>query len=102
MLIQIEQGNTLRIEIEFRDFDNNPVNPQDIVFKIYDLKYVELSSNHLSENNHVRDSNGDAIPGKYYIDHVFDKQGTFYIEFLGYIDGKPTLKREKVAVVFIQ
>lgn len=100
-MLQIEQGNTLRIEIEFMDFDGQPVDPDNIVFKIYDLKYIELSSNPLSDNNKVRNSNGDFLSGKYYIDYVFDKSGTYYIEFLGYVDGKPTLKREKIAVVFI-
>jgi hypothetical protein len=98
--LQIEKGNTVRIEIEFLDFDNNPAEPTNITFKIYDIKYVELSSNDLTSDNKASNSNGDIIPGKYFIDHVFVTIGSFYIEFLGYINGKPTVKREKVNVVF--
>jgi hypothetical protein len=97
---QVEKGNTIKIEIEFLDFDGSPVEPDNIVFKVYDAKFLELSSNLLEPNNKVRDSNGLDVPGQYYIDHVFNQTGSFYIEFLGYIDSKPTLKREKVTVVF--
>lgn len=93
--LYIEKGNTLRIEVEFYDFDNQPVEPINVNFKVYDVRYNELSCNPLTVNNKIRDS-----IGKYFIDHVFEQTGTYFIEFIGYVNDKPTLKRDKIVVVF--
>jgi hypothetical protein len=98
--VRFEKGNTVRLEVEFLGFEDVPVDPDNITFKVYDIKYTELQSNELNESNKIRDADGNPIIGRFYYDYIPQQIGGFYIEFLGYIDNKPTLKRERIDVIF--
>ena len=85
------QNGTVRLRAEFKDFDNLPVTPENVVLKVYDGRKVQI---------------GSDIPvspigeGIFEYDYVLEEPtyGAIYYEFIGTVDGKPILGREKLCV----
>lgn len=83
--------DTVRLIVQFKDFQGNHIAPEDVSLKIYDINYQLLET--ITEGV-VNDSQG-----KFYYDYVAT-DSDFIFEFSGFYFGKPVLAREKVQVKF--
>lgn len=83
-------GNTVRLRAEFRDFDGNLVEPDDVTVTVYDQNKDSL----VSEPGVMEE------PGKYYYDYVITRGNDMPVafEFKGFIDGKPILGRQLISL----
>ena len=93
---QIEVGDTVRFIANFTDFSGNPTNVDGAVFRVYDRKFNELSSNSMHQ---LLNNVGEPIVGSYYFDFSHDKEQELTLEAYGVIDNTPALVREKVVVI---
>lgn len=90
------KGDTVRLEVEFKDFDGNSVEPTDVTLNIYDDDGVALQSIPLTSDNRT-----DV--GEYYYDFMIPYNVSDYIiyEFSGVHRSRPILARDKVHVDFV-
>ena len=101
LTVRLFKGNSIRFNIEYRDLNNNPSVPTTPLFKIYDSRYIEISSEDVNTSNILLDDIGDPIPGGYYMEYTFENNSMFVVEFSGVFETKITLTRVKVKVVFV-
>lgn len=82
-------GNTYNFTSEFYNKADQLADPARVVFIIFDSTFKQIG-----EASAIR-----SQTGKYYADHAFTNPGTFYCQFLGNLDGKPSLNTVRVTVV---
>lgn len=87
----IQRGDTVRLLAQFKDWDDKPIEPDEIKVILYDRRWIKLLEQGLSVDNR-RDA------GLYFYDYVPDETGTFYVEWQGRIDGQPSLHRSTLIV----
>lgn len=92
-----QAGNTVRLNCQFTDFSNQPVDPSSIKVRIYTQQYNLISDNMVSSNN--RDDVGVYFYD-YTIPQEYANQKIVY-EWYGEIGGFPSLQRGSFKVVFI-
>lgn len=85
------RGTAVRLEGYFYDWDDKAVIPSLITLKIYNSIWAQIESISVSPENRAAD-------GAFYYDYVFDDAGTFYYEWVGEIDGTPSLDRHKIII----
>ena len=78
-------GDTIRLKSEFKDFDGEYVDPEDVKVVIYNSRYKEVEE-------YAPDR---TALGKYHLDYTVPSgtTNTMYFEFKGTIGGKPVLGR---------
>lgn len=83
--------DTIRLVVQFRDFDGRSVSPQNVKLTIYDDKQqlLETISTNIEINNNT-----------YFYDYVVPEHDFIY-EFSGAHKGKPILARQSVNTKFI-
>lgn len=86
-------GNTMRMEAEFRNWDNDQslVDPSVIKLIIYDIRFTKLEEFSLGGQNRISE-------GLYYYLFTPQKEGIFFYEWYADIDGLPSLTREEFSV----
>lgn len=89
-------GDTVRLEVQFMDFDGNKVEPTDVTLNIYIGDNVALQSISLSSDNRTS-------VGAYYYDYVIPYTVNDYIvyEYTGLHRDRPILARDKIHVDFV-
>lgn len=113
--IVVERGNTVRFHVKFSDFNGFPIDPDSVLFKVYDRRFNLLSEENMEkvvpveveEEEPDTDDCGCPRPkeevdytGQYYAFFTPEEDGDFTVELYGLIDNKPSLVRRKVRVVF--
>lgn len=83
--------DTIRLVVQFRDFDGHSVTPENVKLTIYNVKQeiVETISTNIEINNNT-----------YFYDYVVPEHDFIY-EFSGTHKGKPILARQSVNTKFI-
>ncbi|MEK4628704.1 hypothetical protein MKZ17_10905 [Solibacillus sp. FSL R7-0682] len=76
--------------VEFRNFNGQSVQPNDVKLKVYDTEQVLIET--------IIDIQTDN--GRYYYDYIAP-QHDFIFEFSGVVDNKPILARQLQKVKFI-
>lgn len=90
-----QYGNTVRFEVDFFDFDGQPIDPDMTKIIIYNYKYEIIFQETLGVNNRTG-------VGRYYYDYITEeKEQKLYYEWYGEINGKPALKRGDFMTKFI-
>lgn len=90
-----ERGDTIRIKATFREFSESGVvggvvDPTAIAVNIYDADFTKISGPFVPVNTE---------PGVYIYDWTLpNEDGSFFIEFNGTVDGKPSIQRHKIKV----
>ncbi len=79
-------GDTIRLTVEFRNFDGDLESPADVTITIYDGSRTVVATD-------------DVLPyeeGKFRYDYTIpaDPPGPLYYEFAGELGGKPIVARE--------
>jgi len=89
-------GDTVRLIVNFVDFDGNMIDPTDIELKIYD------SNEQLKETITIDDTCKQST-GVYQYDYPTpdDTQGDLIFEFRGMFSGKPILSRGRIKGEFV-
>jgi len=90
--MQYQQGNTVRLQGTFFDWDGSPIDPDLIEVIIYDVQYKKL-------NEYPIDASNRQDVGKYFLDWIADTVGSFTYEWYAEIDGTPSLQRQRINVV---
>lgn len=82
--------DTIRLIVEFKDFNGNAITPTDIKLTIYDVneEIVEVIEQDINKDDN-----------RYYYDYV--AQNDFIFEFSGIYDNKPVLARKLQKTKFI-
>lgn len=90
------KGDTVRLECNFMDFNNTPVEPIDVMLNIYNENNIAIQSIPLTNDNRI------GI-GKYYYDYIIPYSVRDFIiyEFSGIHRGRPILARDKIHVDFV-
>ena len=96
-MIEVLSGNTIRLYSYFYDMENpnKLIDPDEIIFTLYDQKWSKISETILSIEN-------KKSLGVYFYDYITpsDLKMSFYnYEFKGLISGKPSLNRDDFKVV---
>ncbi|MFP3356757.1 hypothetical protein R0K17_05290 [Planococcus sp. SIMBA_143] len=84
------KGDTVRLCVQFRDFNGNAINPEQVKLTIYDND--ELFTEVITEGII------DLSQGNYFYDYTADSD--FVFEFSGIYFGKPVIARQEVQVKF--
>jgi hypothetical protein len=89
-------GDTVRLVVNFVDFDGNMIDPTDIELKIYD------SNQQLKETITI-DNSYKQSTGVYQYDYPTpdDTQDDLIFEFRGMFNGKPILSRGRIKGEFV-
>lgn len=87
----VQRGDTLRLLAQFKDWDDKPIDPDEVKIIVYDRTWIKLHEQELSVDNR-------KDVGSYFYDYVPEETGTFYIEWQGRIDGQPSLHRSTLIV----
>lgn len=82
----VQRGNTVRLTARFRDWDEELIDPAIVKVIVYDKRWQQIVETELQPNNR-------ADTGLYFLDYVPEQTGTFYIEWQGRIESKPSLQR---------
>jgi hypothetical protein len=79
-------GDTIRLKGEFKGFDGEYVDPDDVKLVVYDGQQKEVAE--------VTPTHDDT--GKYYHDYVIPegRTSTMYFEYIGTLGGMPILGRK--------
>lgn len=90
------KGDTVRLEVIFKDFDGMSVEPNDVTLTIYDGDNMAIQSIPLTNENRVN-------IGEYYYDYVipYGVEEFIIYEFNGYHKERPILARDKIHVDFV-
>ncbi|WEZ10154.1 ZmpA/ZmpB/ZmpC family metallo-endopeptidase-related protein [Priestia flexa] len=87
-------GDTIRLKVNFRDFDNQSVNPSDVKLTIYDTDKQTIESIELNDTNKIDE-------GVYFYDYVLpDDKREVTFEFRGIHNEKPILTRGTIPIKF--
>lgn len=84
------KGDTARLCVQFRDFNGNAINPEEVKLMIYDTN--ELLTETITEGI------VDLSQGNYFYDYTADSD--FIYEFSGIYFGNPVIARQAVQVKF--
>lgn len=84
------KGDTARLCVQFRDFNGNAINPEEVKLMIYDDKQL------LTET--IIEGIIDLSQGNYFYDYTADSD--FIYEFSGTYFGKSVIVRQEVQVKF--
>jgi len=87
-----QQGNTVRLQGTFYDWDGNLIDPDLVKVIIYDVQYRQL-------NEYPLDASNRKSVGQYYLDWITDTVGSFTYEMYAEISGTPSLQRQRINVV---
>lgn len=80
-------GDTIRLKVNFNDFDDTAFDPEDVVLTIYDRNETVISTYQKSSLIH-------SSSGVYMYDYVTPtKPNEFIYEFIGYQGEKPMTRR---------
>jgi hypothetical protein len=82
----VQRGNTVRLTAIFKDWDEEFIDPAIVKVIVYDRRWQKVFELELLSDNRV-----DI--GSYFLDYVPEQTGTFYIEWQGRIESKPSLHR---------
>lgn len=90
------KGDTVRLEVEFMDFNSVRVEPNEVILSIYNEDNVAIESIPLTSDNRTN-------IGEYFYDYIIPYVISDYIiyEFSGNHRGRPILARDKVHVDFV-
>ncbi|MCJ7841771.1 hypothetical protein MUB24_12850 [Lederbergia sp. NSJ-179] len=83
--------DTVRLCVEFKDFDGNPINPENVKLTIYDTNQAVIEK--------ITDGIVDNETGQYFYDYIA-ADSDFIFEFSGFYFDKPVLSRQLVQVKF--
>ena len=98
--MKYQSGNTIRCEVEFTDFAGQYTDPTVVKFITYDQTYTKL-------NEVILTSGNKTSVGKWFYDYTLpsittsSKSGTIYYEWMGEINGKPSVKRDALVISFV-
>lgn len=86
-----QKGSSIKLNGRFADYaDNtNTIYPEEVRLTLYDYKWDQIFTiivNDIDEN------------GFYFYSHTFNDVGTFYYEWLGLINGMPSLQRKTIYI----
>jgi len=89
----VQKFDTVRLVVQFRDFNGNAINPTDVKLTIYDLQeeIIEAITNGIV----------DLTQGNYQYDYTDTTGSDFVFEFSGVFNDKPVLARQEVKIKFI-
>ncbi|PJZ19808.1 hypothetical protein CEW46_21195 [Bacillus cereus] len=91
----VEAGTTVRVQSKFTSFEGVLIDPEVVRVEVYDNSMkTKLDEATLSESNH-------SSTGKYFYDYTTQEvEDTFYIKFIGEINGHPNISRLEVVTRF--
>ena len=89
-----KQGTSVRLTSVFYDWEGNPIDPSNVILKIYDGRYTKLEDLPLTVNVNTG-------VGEYQYDYTFLTEGEFVYEWYADINGSPSLERERIRVIFV-
>ncbi|QHJ71629.1 hypothetical protein [Planococcus halotolerans] len=84
------RNDTVRLNVQFRDFNGNAINPESVKLVIYDKQELVVET--------ITEGVIDLSQGNYFYDYTADSD--FIYEFSGIYFGKPVVAREAVQVKF--
>ncbi|WP_312753360.1 hypothetical protein [Rummeliibacillus suwonensis] len=89
------EGDSIRLKVHFKNFDNQSIDPSNITLTIYNLDKTKI------EEISITDSNKQNV-GVYFYDYTPSSNlSEFVFEFKGYYNNKPILARDIVKLKFI-
>lgn len=84
-------NDTVRLCVQFRDFEGKPINPENVKLTIYDINQAVIEE--------ITEEIVDLADGKYHYDYIATNSD-FIFEFSGFYFDKPVLSRQLVRVKF--
>ena len=103
-----QYGNTIRFQADFKDFNDNATDPQEVKLIIYDERYnVIFDSSDINinpeGNTHASPSSLGTGTGRFILDFTTPRkdQRLFY-EWSGLLDGKISLQRGEFNTRFLR
>lgn len=88
-------GDTAKLTCEFRDWNDELVDPENVTVTVYNEYWEKLSQ--ASDTDIFRESQG-----KYYYEYVTPMTtGIVIYEWRGMISGKPSIKRNQLELFFV-
>lgn len=89
------QGDTVRLQVNFKSFKGKSVDPTDLALTVYDSQQNKIEQVQLDDTNRIE-------LGVFTFDYVLpdDKQEVIF-EFRGLHNQKPILVRDKVEIKFL-
>lgn len=98
------RGDTVRLVVEFKDFDGKTIHPENVTLKIYDTKQklIETITDNIQQDGtkyYYDYTATDQDNNKYYYDHTA-ADSDFIFEFSGFYNDKIVLSRQLVKVKF--
>lgn len=100
-MTKVTKGDTVRLIVEFYDFNNNPIDPTDISIIIENKQREKLINILLDAGSKVLNSAGLPEVGKYYYDYTTTEVGILYYYFKGTINGTTGLRNGSFIVIDI-
>lgn len=86
-----QEGNTIKLTATFKDFDENPVDPDLVRLIIYDSSMNQLDQYPIAQGNRID-------TGSFYYNFVPRIDGIIFYEWYAEIDGLPSLKRKHLQI----
>ena len=95
--MSVKTGDTVRLSVEFKDFNDSYADPTNITLKIYDK-----TKNQIGNNISITDSHKTGI-GKYQYDYTIPTNANDYLvyEVSGILNDKTILGRSAVTVEWV-
>ncbi|SDC80513.1 hypothetical protein SAMN05421663_104160 [Terribacillus halophilus] len=88
------QGDTIRLKVHFKDFNNKSVDPSSVLLSIYDTNKKQI------EQIPIEDTNREDV-GVFFYDYAPATELTgFFFEFSGRHNNMPILARDEVKINF--
>lgn len=100
-MTKVTIGDTVRLIVEFYDFDGDLVDPTNIIITIENRQREVLIEIPLDDGSKVLNSAGLPQTGKYYYDYTTTEVGLLYYYFKGTINGTVGLKSSSFVVMDI-
>ena len=87
------KNDTVRLVVNFKDFEGNAINPTDVKLKIYVEKEAPIET--------ITDEIINLSQGHYQYDYTDTVGSDFIFEYSGIFNDKPVLARQAVQIKFI-
>lgn len=100
-MTKVTKGDTVRLIVEFYDFNGNPIDPTDITITIENKQREVLVEEPITVADKVLNSAGLTEVGKYYYDYTPTETGIIYYYFKGTINGSVGLRNSSFMVLDI-
>ena len=100
-MTKVTKGDTVRLVVEFYDFDNNPIDPTNIYIIVENKQREQLLNIQLSAANRVLNPSGLPEVGKYCYDFTATQTGINYYYFQGTMNGTVGLRNGSFSVIDI-